>query len=344
MKEAILFEKLEGSDVKCKVCQMYCIIQDGKRGFCGTRLNKGGTLYTLIYGLASSICVDPIEKKPLYHFYPGSLCLSLGALGCNFKCPGCQNWHISHDEPDEACKKMTKITPEESITVAENNNCSGISWTYNEPAIWHEHTLESAKIARERKLYTVYVTNGYISQEALDMIGPYLDGYRVDIKGFSKTTYKNISGIARYEDILEMAKRAKFHWKMHVECITNVTPTINDSDKEIRDIASWIKTELGEFTPWHITRFYPHLDLSHLPPTPIKKLEHAYEIGKEEGLKYVYMGNVPGHKWEDTYCHNCGKCIIERSGFTISNANLKDGKCPFCGAEIPGRWQGSVNP
>jgi pyruvate formate lyase activating enzyme len=268
----------------------------------------------------------------------------MGAVGCNFKCPGCQNWSISHEVADESARGLRKITSEESVLILEKYHCKGISWTYNEPAIWHEYTLESAKLAHQKGFYTVYVTNGYISQEALDMIGPYLDGYRVDIKGFSNSTYKKISKIARPEGIFEMAKRAKFHWKMHVECITNVTPTINDSEDELREIARWIKRELDEFTPWHVTRFHPHLDLSHLPPTPIKKLERAWEIGKEEGLKYVYMGNVPGHRWEDTYCHRCGRCIIERSGFTITKAFLEDGKCKFCRTKIPGRWQKIVEP
>jgi pyruvate formate lyase activating enzyme len=338
MKEAILYDRLDGLKVKCNVCQVRCIIQDQQRGWCGTRLNKDGKLYSLIYGLTSSVCVDPIEKKPLYHFYPASRCLSLGALGCNFKCPGCQNWHLSHQSPDEFGKNMERLTPEDSILIAKKYRCLGISWTYNEPAIWLEQILETLKMAKKEGFYTVYVTNGYSSPEALDAVGPYLTGYRVDIKGFSKDSYKKVSGIANFEGILEVAKLARHKWGMHVECVTNVTPTINDEESILRGIARWIREELGEFTPWHVTRFYPHLDLSHLSPTPIRTMERAYEIGRQEGLKYVYVGNLPGHRWEDTYCHGCGERIISRSSFYDTRIDIKGGKCPSCGTQIPGRW------
>lgn len=338
MKEAILYEKLNANKVKCNVCQIRCVIPDGECGSCGTRLNNKGILYTLIYGLVSSVAVDPIEKKPLFHFYPATRTLSMGALGCNFKCPGCQNWGISHEAPDKFGKNMQDLTPAQSIAIAKSHKCEGLSWTYNEPAIWLEHTLESAKLAFDEGLYTTYITNGYASPEALDIIGPYLGAYRVDIKGFSKETYRKISGIAKFESILDVTKRAKSKWNMHIECVTNITPTINDDDKELRDIARWIKNEIGEYTPWHVTRFYPHLDLSNIPPTPIRKLEKVCDIGHEEGLKYIYIGNVPGHSYEDTFCHNCKKVVIKRDGFS-SQSFLANGKCPHCKTEIPGRWQ-----
>lgn len=288
------------------------------------------------------MCVDPIEKKPLYHFYPGTNVLSMGTRGCNFHCPGCQNWEISHDSPDEFGRNMEAMTPVESVDVAVRTGCAGICWTYNDPTIWLEQTLEAMIEAKARGLYSAYITNGYATPEHLDMIGPYLTAWRLDLKGFTKESYKHITGLARWEEILDIAKRAQFHWKMHVEVVTNVTPTMNDDEKTLRDIARWIKTELGEMTPWHATRFHPYLDLSHLPPTPIRALERAYEIGREEGLKYVYVGNLPGHAWEDTYCHGCGKAVIQRRGFAVARATLRKGLCPHCGTRIPGRFPDTI--
>lgn len=354
MKEAVLYEQLPKGAVRCNICQVRCVIQEGKRGVCRTRWNKDGRLYTLIYGVTSSVCVDPVEKKPLYHFFPGTAILSAGTRGCNFACPGCQNWQISHDSPLleetldftniehldlQTAINMERMTPAESVAYAQAYGCQGICWTYNDPSIWFEHTYEAARLAKKAGLYTAYITNGYSTPEALDVIGPYLDAFRVDIKGFSKESYYKVSKRARFEGILEVTKRAKYKWGMHVECVTNVTPTINDSAEMLRGIAGWIRTELGEFTPWHVTRFYPYLDLSHLPPTPISTLERTYEIGREEGLKYVYMGNVPGHPFEDTYCHRCGTLVIRRRGFAIAQVDLKPGGyCAQCGTWIPGVW------
>ncbi|MBI4715126.1 MAG: radical SAM protein, partial [Nitrospirae bacterium] len=234
--------------------------------------------------------------------------------------------------------KTRRITAAESVREALRNGCRTISWTYNEPTIWFEYTLEGAKLARAAGLDTVYVTNGFITPEGLDMIGPYLGAFRVDLKGFSRAAYKKISGISKFEGILEVAARAKHRWGMHVECVTNVTPTINDDEKELRALAAWIKKNLGPDTPWHVTRFYPYLDLAHLPPTPVPALVRAREIGLEEGLRYVYLGNVPGHVYDNTYCHGCGTLLIEREGFFVVKNRIIGGKCPHCGTEIPGRF------
>jgi len=297
----------------------------------------------LNYGLTSGACIDPIEKKPLYHFYPGTRILSMGTRGCNFHCPGCQNWEISHDEPDQFGRNMEKLLPADSAHLAKQLGCEGIGWTYNDPTIWIEHTLEAMIEAKNLGIYSCYMTNGYATPEHMELIGPYLTSWRVDIKGFSKESYKKISGLARWDAVLEMTKLAQWKYGMHVECVTNVTPTINDSDEIAHGIAHWIRTELGEFTPWHVTRFHPYLDLSHLPSTPVEKLERFVQIGREEGLRYVYMGNVPGHPWEDTYCHGCGKCVIQRRGFAVARALLRNGKCPFCETQIPGRFQSEID-
>jgi pyruvate formate lyase activating enzyme len=282
--------------------------------------------------------ISPIEKKPLFHFFPGSRWLSLGTLGCNFRCPGCQNWEIAHAKMEVNRDDVHFITPQQSVDLAKEHNCKGISWTYNEPTIWFEYTLDSAKLAKENGLTTNYVTNGLITPEALDMIGPYLDAFRVDIKGFSDEFYKKICHVDNFRGILEVTERAKSKWNMWVEVVTNVTPGYNDDETQLRGIASWIKNDLGEFTPWHVTQFVPHLELSHIPATPVSTLVRAREIGMEEGLKYVYLGNVWGHPAEDTHCHNCHKLLMERKGFYISQDRIKDGQCHFCGAMIPGRF------
>jgi len=339
MKEAILYEKLRNQSVKCGVCRHRCIIAPGKRGYCKTRLNKDGILYTLIYNKVSSWSPNPIEKKPVFHFYPGSLCFSMGTLGCNFRCPGCQNWEISRAIAEEAGAGTENITPEQSIRMAFEHSCQGISWTFNEPAIWLEYTLEGARLAKEKGLYTVYVTNGFITPEGLELMSPYLDVFRVDIKGFSEQTYKKISSVKAFSGVLESTVLAKRKYGMHVECVTNVTPTVNDDEGELKRMAEWIRDELGPDTPWHVTRFFPYLDLSHLPETPIQKLERVRKIGFDAGLHYVYIGNVPGHPGEHTYCYSCGELLIEREIFWIRKFNIKDSKCPRCGTAIYGRFE-----
>ena len=334
-REAILYEKLEDSKLRCGICQRRCTIRDGKVGWCRTRVSEGGGLYSLIYGEVSSISINPIEKKPVFHFFPGSRWLSVGSMGCNFRCPGCQNWDISHWL--EGPMYTEYISPEELVRRAMETGCIGVSWTFNEPAIWFEYTLDSARMAREKGLFTNYVTNGFITEEALDMIAPYLDVFRVDIKGFSDETYLKVGHLKGFRGILDVTKRAKGHG-IHVECVTNVTPGYNDSEEELRGIASWIRNDLGPETPWHVTRFYPYLELSHVQPTPLETLERGREIGKEEGLWYVYIGNVPGHKWENTYCHGCGELLIERYIFEVVKNRVNEGRCPECGIVIPGRF------
>jgi pyruvate formate lyase activating enzyme len=334
--EAYSYNKLDDGRVVCLTCQRKCTLSQGKNGWCRTRISEGGKLYSLIYGEVSSISINPIEKKPVFHFFPGSRWLSVGSVGCNFRCPGCQNWDIAHWK--EGSMHTEYLSPEELASKAKATGALGISWTFNEPALWFEYTLDGAKLAKAQKLYTNYVTNGFITEEAFDMIVPFLDVYRVDIKGFSERTYERIGHIGRFNGILEITKKAK-EYGIHVEVVTNVIPGFNDDEKEIREIASWIKNVLGPDVPWHVTRFYPHLELSHLHPTPISELERAWSIGKEEGLWYVYLGNVPGHKLENTYCHKCGTLLVERYNFEIIRARIKDDRCPKCGTLIPGRFE-----
>jgi pyruvate formate lyase activating enzyme len=335
--EALLFDPLPDGAVRCGACQRRCLIEPGDEGWCKTRRNEDGKLYSLIYGEVSSASVNPIEKKPVYHFHPGSRWLSLGSFGCNFRCPGCQNWEISHWTRGGMVARY--LSAEDSVAAAKASDCIGLSWTFNEPTIWFEYTLDAAKVAKRAGLYTNYVTNGSITREALAAIAPYLDVFRVDIKGFSDDTYERIGHIAQTPGILETVALAKSHG-MHVEVVTNVIPRYNDSETELRSIARWIKDTLGPETPWHVTKFYPHLQLAHLPSTPIAKLETARAIGTEAGLWYVYLGNVPGHSWENTYCHSCGQLLIERRVFDIRVNRVKGGRCPACEERIPGTFEG----
>ena len=332
MHEALLSEKLSDSIVRCNICQWRCILHPGKTGVCGMYQNLRGVLFNLNYALTSSMAVDPIEKKPLFHFHPGTQVFSLGGWGCNFHCQDCQNWEIAMVK--DTSKGSEEVPPEKAIALAKHYKCAGIAWTYNEPSMWFEYTLDCAKLAKQSKLYTVYVTNGYLSPEALDTIGPYLDAWRVDIKGYSDALYRNLAKITKWRGILDVAQRAKTKWNMHVEVVTNIIPTMNDDDEQLSGIAGWIYNKLGEQTPWHVTRFHPNYLIADLPVTPLTTLEHAYDLGRKAGLKFIYLGNVPGHFSENTVCCNCGKPVVERIGYQTRVCGLNGSRCQFCGADL----------
>lgn len=342
MKEALLYEKLPGSMVRCHTCQWRCRINAGKYGVCRAYQNIDGVLFSLDYGVVSSVAADPVEKKPLFHFYPGTSVFSLGTLGCNFRCLHCQNWEISRADIGALTGNCYSVTPEQAVNLAKKQGCQGIAWTYNEPGIWLEYVLDIAREAKEQGLYTAYITNGYSSPEALDAIGPYMDAYRVDIKGFSDSFYRDISGVPRWREILEVAARAVNTWDMHVEVVTNIIPTVNDDEEQLGGIAAWIRDELGELTPWHVTRFHPSYRLTNLPPTPMSVIDRACETGKNAGLKFIYAGNAPGHRSESTVCYSCGRTVIERYGYRTDITGLDGSKCRNCGAELNIRT-GSLN-
>ncbi len=333
MREAKLYDRLPESMVRCHTCQWRCRIAPGKYGVCGMYQNRDGVLFNLNYGVVSSTAADPIEKKPLFHFFPGSSAFSLGTLGCNFHCVHCQNWEISMADSG-AIGSCRELTPSDEIALALGSDCQGIAWTYNEPGVWFEYTLDSASLAKQNHLYTVYVTNGYSTPEALDLIGPYLDAWRVDVKGFSDKFYRDLAKVPHWRDILETARRAKHKWNMHVEVVTNIIPGRNDDDDQLRGIATWIKNDLGELTPWHVTRFYPRHRLQDAPATPVRTIERACEIGRRVGLKFIYAGNVPGHPSENTVCYSCGNIIVERVGYRTDVVGLDGSKCGNCGAEL----------
>ncbi len=329
-KEAMLWGPKNGN-VRCKVCSHRCIIEDGNRGICKVREHRDGKLYTLNYGLASSVNPDPIEKKPLYHFYPGTSVFSLGTVSCNFRCIHCQNFSISQASLDESIGYLAEYSPQRVIELTKHYDCQGIAWTYNEPTIWFEYTYDTSKLAKEEGMYTAYVTNGYMTEEALDRIDPYLDAMNIDVKAFREEFYKEISG-AKMQPVLDTVERA-VRKGIHVEITYLVIPGKNDGKGEIGDFVDWV-AGLSVDIPVHFTRFHPDYMLTEPPATPVETLETARRIGFEK-LRYVYTGNVVGHEGEDTYCYNCGEKLIKRWGFAVKNLNITgDNKCPKCGVEI----------
>lgn len=330
-KEATLYH-LEDGKVRCDLCNHRCLIPDGKTGVCGVRKNKGNKLKTLVYGAISSKNADPIEKKPLYHFRPGTMAMSYGSIGCNFSCEHCQNYTIATATPGDI--PLEDISPKQSVELAKNNYCKGIAYTYNEPTVWFEFTYDSAKLAKKEDLYTVYVTNGYMTEEALDEISPHLDAANVDIKAFDNTKfYKNISS-AELEPVIETCERMS-RSNIHLELTYLIIPGENDEEESFRKLADWIIDKLGEETPIHLSRFYPSHKMMDKKPTPIETLERAHEIITERGVKYAYLGNVGKHKYENTFCPACGKLLIERTGFTTKINKLSEkNTCENCGEEI----------
>lgn len=331
-KEALLYKKAEDKRTDCFLCNHYCKIKEGKFGICGVRKNVEGVLYTIAYGKAIAANIDPIEKKPIFHMLPGSKSFSIATIGCNFRCGFCQNWQIS--QTAEAMKlgvKAYDMPPEDIVKQAKGYGCKSISYTYTEPTIFFEYAYDTSKLAKDEGLYNIFVTNGYMTKEALEMIHPYLDAANVDLKFFNDEKYRKMCG-ARLEPVLE-AIRLMHKLNIWVEVTTLVVPEQNDSAEELKMIASFL-VEVGKEIPWHISRFHPDYKILNLESTPLSKLKEAYKIGKDAGLRYVYIGNVPEE--EMTYCYSCGKDLIRRFGFEVLKNELKDAKCPKCGAIIDG--------
>jgi len=337
-KEALLWEKFTNNSVRCQLCARRCIIDEGHLGWCQTRFNKDGVLYTLTYGKVASMSISPIEKKPMYHFFPGSLWLSLGGLGCNFRCHGCQSWDFSHCDVKKTVSKTPFMSPEMVVKKAKKNNCRGIVFTYNEPTMWFEYTIDVFKLAKQEGLSTCYVTNGYMSSQALEMLSAYLDGFCLSVKGAFMESYTRICGIAEVNIIFSNGSDAKRRYAMHVEVVTNIIPGYNSNEKEAKEIAAWMFAELGKDTPWHLTRFFPYGELKDVSPTPLGQLENLWRLGKREGLLYVYIGNVPGHQAAHTYCQVCKKPVIRRKQYDEIDNRLIEGHCPHCHALIFGRF------
>jgi pyruvate formate lyase activating enzyme len=331
MHEALLWQP-SGERVACLLCPHACKIAEDRVGVCGVRRNVGGTLMALTYGRVSSVAVDPIEKKPVFHYFPGTSALSLGSVGCTMKCGHCQNWQISRAGPE--ADGLHDLAPQAVVDMAVRYGCLGVAFTYNEPVIWLEYVMDVATLCRRRGLYTVMVTNGYVTSAGLDMFGEKIDVWRVDIKGTGDEAYRRLCKVPSGQPVREAAERAKRQWHMHVECVTNVVPTVNDSEEELRGIARWMVSALGPDTPWHVTRFFPYLEFSDLPSTPLETLHRAVEIGREEGLQFIYLGNVDQPGGEDTICPDCGEVAVHRSGYAVASRRTREGACARCGRDL----------
>lgn len=334
IKEALYYEKLlENNEasfkVKCLLCPRECVIGHGKTGFCRARINQDGRLYSKIYEQCSAVAMDPIEKKPLYHFYPGTSILSLGTIGCNLGCVFCQNWHISQN-----CDAQTrKLSSQEAVRLAKEEKSIGIAYTYSEPLIWYEYVLETAKLAKEQGLTNVLVTNGSINPEPLLELLPYIDALNIDIKSFEQSFYSKYCK-GELAPVLNTAKLAKEKGKL-VEITNLIIPTLNDKEQTIKDLVEWLADELGDDTPTHFSRYYPQYKMN-LPPTEITTLNLAYKIAILK-LKYVYLGNIYDVRTNTTYCPNCKKGVIVREGYTLAEYRLKNGQCEYCQEVIYGR-------
>ncbi len=335
MKEAMFYRQIEDNKVLCELCPHFCTLKENQIGICSVRKNVSGKLYSLVYGKAVTVHVDPIEKKPLFHVAPGSQSFSMSTVGCNLHCKFCQNHDISQVKNVDAMTRFSReLNPDELVKMAKQNTCLSIAYTYTEPTIYFEYAYDTAKIAHEQGLFNVFVTNGYINPDPLEFIHEYLDAANVDLKSFNDNFYRKLVS-AKLTPVLETLKLMK-KLNIFVEVTTLVIPNENDSEQELTAIASFIKNELGPETPWHISRFYPQYQLTDHSQTPISTLNKAREIGLDQGLRYVYLGNVPGTESENTYCYNCGKLLIERYGYQIIENNIQTGNCKFCGVKIDG--------
>ena len=342
-KEAMLYEKLENNRVHCYLCAHQCKIPPTQFGICGVRQNVDGKLYTLVYGDVIAAQTDPVEKKPLYHFLPGTSSYSIATIGCNFSCGFCQNWRISQkSKKDNSNSEGNEMLPVHVVRNATEYGSASISYTYTEPTIFFEYAYDTARLAKEIGIYNIFVTNGYMTEQAIDTILPFLDAANIDLKSFRKEYYvKNCK--ARLQPVLDTIRRMKDRG-IWIEITTLVIPGENDSRSELEDIAGFISV-IDKNIPWHISRFHPDYKFGDYTETPPDTLEKALKIGKDCGLRYVYMGNVPGG--QDTYCYNCNQLLVKRSFSGIEKFNISDDKCQFCRAEIDGVWEprdGKITP
>ncbi len=332
--EARHYEKLANRKIKCKLCPRECVIDDHERGYCGVRENRGGTYYSLVYGRVAAAHVDPIEKKPFFHFLPGSQAFSIATAGCNVNCKFCQNWDISQSRPEQI--QATEVHTGQLVTMAKQNRCASIAYTYSEPVIFYEYMSDAAEAGRKAGVRSAVVSNGYIQKKPLEELVRRVDAIKVDLKAFSEKFYREVVNgeLKPVLDSLVTIRRAGV-WN---EIVYLVIPTLNDKEAEFRELAKWVKTELGPDVPVHFTRYYPQYLLKNLAPTPVETLERAKAICDAEGLHYVYVGNVAGHPGANTRCPRCRKTIVERTGLTLRNISLKNGRCPHCQTTIPGIW------
>lgn len=333
--DARYYQKLDQNKVQCQLCPRKCLLKNGQTGYCRVRQNYNGTLKTLVYGQVCALNADPVEKKPLYHFLPGTKTLSLATVGCSMRCLFCQNWNISQAEPGAV--ETSFIGPGDMVRTALEEKCLSISYTYSEPAVFYEYMYDIAGEARKRNVRNILITSGHINPEPLRALCPLLDAANLDLKGFSDSVYLKMAK-TKLSPILDALKIIKKNG-VWLEVGYLLIPSVNDNPREIKAMADWIVQNLGRDVPLHFLRFFPQHKLSHLPPTPLSTMESAYKIAKSAGINYVYLGNVPGHKANNTYCPKCGRMIIERKGYFTTRLNIKNGRCKYCNNAIPGVWK-----
>lgn len=321
--------------VRCLLCKKRCELREGEKGDCRVRVNLEGKLKTLVYGKPCAVHVDPIEKKPIFHMYPQSASFSIATAGCNLHCRFCQNWQISQVEPEKA--KNYDLSPEEVVKSALGYKCKTIAYTYSEPTIFYEYMVDTCKIAHQKGIKNIWVTAGFIEPEPLLELCPLIDGANVDLKGITEEFYRDVCSaeLAPVQECLRILKQ-KGVW---VEITNLIVPTLNDKEEEIGRLIDWVLDNMGAEVPLHFSRFWPQYQLKNLPPTPVKTLDMAWQMARAKGIHYTYVGNVPGHEGNNTYCPKDGKILVRRVGYSVLEYNIMDGKCKFCGHKIPGTWE-----
>ncbi len=336
MREAMFYDKLPGNKIQCKICPKQCVVGDGERGFCGNKENRGGTYYTLVYGAAACVGLDPIEKKPLFHFLPGSKALSVGTAGCNFDCKDCQNWQASQARPEQLPESSVYYWPPTTLAqLAVRYGAEVLAYTYTEPVVFYEYMLDGAVVGHKYGLRSVMISNGYINREPMLKVAAHLDAIKIDLKGFEDDFYRKYC-VGSVKPVLETIKRVKALGKW-LEIVYLVVPTVNDDVKQVTEACRWLVKAVGPDVPLHFSRFFPQYQLTHLPPTPFETLDRCRKIAREAGLHYVYIGNVePWRGTENTYCPSCGKLVVGRSGYRVTEMHLNSGKCAYCGHKIAG--------
>jgi pyruvate formate lyase activating enzyme len=339
-REAMHYEKIGGNRVICHVCPNECLVKNGERGACGVRANHDGTYRTLVYGRPCAVHVDPIEKKPLFHFMPGTRAYSLATAGCNVECLFCQNWQISQALPEDVFSE--DMPPGQVVENVRRADCSTIAFTYSEPTVFFEYVLDTARAAREAGLHAVTISNGFIQADPLKELCEVLSAYKVDLKAFREEFYRDIVR-GELKPVLDTIVLLR-EQGMHTELVTLLIPGLNDSDEEIRDLSRWVVAEVGPDVPLHFSRFQPMYKMKNRPRTPAATVIRARDIAVAEGVHYAYVGNLPGHEYESTFCHSCGRMIIERMGYYVAAVRVKDGKCAYCDATIPGVWAPDGGP
>ena len=332
--EALFWEEAGAGRLLCTLCPHYCVVAEGAEGLCRARGVRDGRMLSLTYARPATIISDEIEKKPLFHFHPGTRALSLGSYGCNVLCAGCQNWQISHASARTETARLPVLTPAKAVAMARRHKLSGVVFTYNDPVVWIEYVHDVCTAFKKAGLYTAFISAAYVTEVALDYVAPVVDAFKFDLKASSADGWARLTKVKEPAPALAMAVRSKEVHGCHVEVVSNIVPELNDDDVSLNAMAVWVRDNLGPGTPWHLTRFIPDFELSYLPPTPIKTLERGASIGRAAGLRFVYVGNVQGHAGRHTVCPACGRTVIRRDEAKIARLSVKHGLCAICGEDL----------